>query len=468
MDRFINRKEELEFLERKYKEKGFQLLVIYGRRRTGKTELIKQFSTNKDSIYYLADKRGTLLNTKLFAKEASSFFNDVEPSAENFDDIFEYIVKRAGNKRMVVIIDEFSYLVEKDDSMPSIFQKISDNVLKNSNIVLILCGSSIGMMERGVLSYKSPLYGRRTGEWKLDPLTYKNSMDFFPKYKFEDRAKTALVLGGIPAYLKLFDDSLSMHDNIKNKMLAKGEFLYTEVERILQEELRDPSTYLRILDCMSKGATKIVDIANKSYLDAKDLPKYLNVLQKLGYVNKSHPVTEKKPKTKKTIYKISDNFFSFWFNFVSTYKNDLEMGEVERVAKKIEKDINAFLGRPFEELCKEFLRYLSLPFKPEKIGNWWGHTKVLNQVSGVLERKEIEIDLVCLSKKEALFVECKWKELSENQAGKILEELKEKSGFVETDAKKIYFGMIAKKIEGKVKLRKEGFFAFDLSDLEKI
>ena len=298
MNRFLDRQKELEFLERKFREKGFQLLVIYGRRRTGKTELIKQFSQHKNYIYYLADKRGTLLNARLFAKEAASFFNDVGPSVEDFDDVFNYIIKRVGNKRTIIIIDEFSYLVEKGNAIPSVFQKIADNILKKSNIMLILCGSSIGMMERGILSYKSPLYGRRTGDWKLNPLKYKDALDFFPKYGFEDKVKSVLVLGGIPAYLEVFDDSAPLYNNIKNKLLTKGEILYNEVKRVLQEELRDPSTYLRILDSISKGATKIVDIANKSLLDAKDVPKYLNVLQKLEYVRKIHPITEKKPKSK--------------------------------------------------------------------------------------------------------------------------------------------------------------------------
>ena len=463
MNRFLDRQKELEFLERKFREKGFQLLVIYGRRRTGKTELIKQFSQHKNYIYYLADKRGTLLNARLFAKEAASFFNDVGPSVEDFDDVFNYIIKRVGNKRTIIIIDEFSYLVEKGNAIPSVFQKIADNILKKSNIMLILCGSSIGMMERGILSYKSPLYGRRTGDWKLNPLKYKDALDFFPKYGFEDKVKSVLVLGGIPAYLEVFDDSAPLYNNIKNKLLTKGEILYNEVKRVLQEELRDPSTYLRILDSISKGATKIVDIANKSLLDAKDVPKYLNVLQKLEYVRKIHPITEKKPKSKKTIYKLSDNFFRFWFNFVSTYKNDLELGKTDIVIGKIKKDLDSFLGRSFEDFCEEILLELSLPIRVEKIGTWWGHYRK----NGI--RKELDVDIVCLDekKREALFMECKWSNLKENEAKYILKELKNKSGFVNWKGR-IHLGLIGKKIIGKDKLRKEGFVVFDLWDLKKL
>ncbi len=461
--KFIDREAEMEFLDRKYKEGGFQLLVLYGRRRVGKTELITRFMAGKEGIYYLADKRGTQTNSKLFAKEAAIFFNDIEPVAENFDNVFEYIVKRSNNKKIVVAIDEFSYLVERDHSIPSVFQKITDSILKNSNIMLILCGSSISMMEKGVLSYKSPLYGRRTGDWKLNPLKHMDAMKFFPKYNLEDKLKSVLLLGGVPEYLIKFDDSLSIQDNIKNMVFKKGEFLYNEVNVILQEELRDPSTYLRILDSMSKGATKIVDIANKSYIDAKDLPKYINVLQKLGYVTKLHPVTEKKPKTKKTIYKITDNFFNFWFSFVSPYKSDLESGKLNSATENLTKNINHFLGRWFEGLCKEILSDIKLPFKPSKTGTWWGYIKCLS-----LERKEVEIDLVCLeeNKKEAIFIECKWADLKEKEARKVLLELKEKSTFVEWERKKEYFGLIGKKVLGKERLRKDGFFVWDLKDLE--
>lgn len=460
---FINRASELKFLNKKYSEKGFQFLVIYGRRRTGKTELIKQFSENKNGIYYIADKRGTLLNAKLFAREAALFFNDVEPLVENFDGVFDYIAKRAGNKRIIITIDEFSYLVEKDDSVPSVFQKISDNILKNTNMTLILCGSSIGMMERGVLNYKSPLYGRRTGEWKLNPMKYKDALGFFPKYSFEDKVKAVLVLGGIPAYLRVFDDSLGIFGNIENKVLAKGEFLYDEVNRILQEELRDPATYLRILDSMSRGASKTVDIANKSYLDAKDIPKYLNVLQKLEYVRKIHPITEKKPKSKKTTYKISDNFFRFWFNFVSAYKNDLELGKTNLVIERIKKDFDSFLGILFENFCEQLLPELDLPIKLEKIGTWWGHCREKEK------RKELDIDLVGVNEKtkEILFIECKWSELKEKEAREILEKLKDKARFVNWNSKKEYFGLIGKKIKEKEKLKKDGLVVFDLADLEK-
>jgi len=465
---FINRKEELSFLERKYKEGNFQFIVLYGRRRTGKTELISHFLKDKDSIYYLADKRGTLINAKLFAKEAAKKYDDIEPAVDNFDLTFEYILKRAGNKKIIVAIDEFSYLLEKDDSLASVFQKISDMLLKNSNVFLILCGSSISMMEKGVLSYKSPLYGRRTGHWKLVPLHFIESVKFFPKYSIEDQIKTYLILGGIPAYMKEFNAEKGLYENIKDKILTKGEMLYDEVKVILQEELREPSTYLKILDNMAKGSTKIVDIANKSYLDAKDIPKYLNILQKLEYVKRINPITEKKPKSKKTLYKISDNFFQFWLNFIEPNRSELELNKRDVILEQIKKESDMLFGRSFEKLCAELMLELPLPITPSKIGTWWGRGKALSTEN--LAREEIEIDIVAIDehRNEILSVECKWSNLSEKEARQIIIDLKEKTKFIELKRKKDHLGIFAKNVQGKENLKKEGIIVFDLDDIKKI
>lgn len=453
---FVNRQAELAFLEQQYHEEGFRLAVLYGRRRVGKTELIRQFLSTKDGIYYLADRRGTLVNARLCAEEAALFFQDMPPAVENFDDIFVYIRQRAGKGKLVVVIDEFSYLVEKDDAIPSVFQRIADTILPDTAIMLILCGSSIGMMEQGVLSYQSPLYGRRTGDWKVAPLTYKDALGFFPRYGFEDRLQAVLLLGGIPAYLQVFDDRLSLWENISTHILTKGGRLYNEVRVILQEELRDPATYLKILESMSKGAAKTVDIAHQSYVEVKDLPKYFHVLQALEYVRRIRPITERKPMSKKTLYRLADNFFAFWFRFVAARQSDLEMGRTDAVLDQIKDGFPAFLGRQFEDFCREFLWTVRLPLAVSHVGPWWD--------------KDKEIDLVCLdeSQRQALFVECKWSDLTEQEARRVLAELQEKARFVEWERQKEHFGLIAKKMKGKETLRSEGFVVFDLEDIARV
>jgi len=332
MSRFIDREQELNFLEEKFKE-GKQLIILYGRRRVGKTELIKKFCEDKEHIYFLADKRGTLLNAERFANIVAEHFNDVPPKVKNFDDVFTYIAKRLNERKFLIVIDEFSYLIEKDDSIPSVFQLIWDEILKDKNVMLILCGSLVSMMEN-LLSYKSPLYGRRTGQWKLLPLMFKDAQQFFPNYSREEKIITYSILGGIPFYLSMFDDRKDVFTNVKEKILSKGEILYEEVEFLLREELKDYSTYLSILEAIARGNSRISEIANFCKMQAKDLPKYLNVLMKLDIVEKVFPITEKRT-TKKTIYKIKDNFFDFYFRFVYPFKSDLEVGNIEKVMEII-------------------------------------------------------------------------------------------------------------------------------------
>ena len=294
--KFINRTRELGFLENKYNEKGLNFIVIYGRRRIGKTELITHFSKDKDHIYFLANKRNTLSNADRFAEKAANHFNDVKPEVRDFDTVFNYIANRM-NKKLVVIIDEFSYLVEKDSAIPSVFLTIIEDILKKKDIMVIVCGSSISMMEEGVLSYKSPLYGRRTGEWKLNPFSIKNTIKFFPNFDIEDMIKFYFVFGNVPCYLAKINPEESLFENIRKKILTKGEFLYDEGKNLLMQELKEPDTYFDILEAMTKES-KPGEIANLAKIEAKDLPKYMKKLQKIELVEKIPIITEKKPKKK--------------------------------------------------------------------------------------------------------------------------------------------------------------------------
>ncbi len=462
MRKFINRREELEFLERTFREEGLKVVILYGRRRVGKTELINQFCRDKPHIYFIADKRGTSINAKEFAVKSAGYFNDVVPEVRNFDDAFNYILKRAGSRKIIVAIDEFSYLVEKDDSIPSVFQRMVDEHLKGMNIYLILSGSSISMMEEGVLSYKSPLYGRRTGQWKITPLRFSDSWLFLPEYSLEEFIEAFSVVGNIPAYLVQFDDSIDVYRNIENRILRKGSPLYEEIEFILREELREPSVYMSIIEAIANGMTRVTEIANRCYMDAKDI----RILQRLHLVHRLVPVTERKTKTKKAVYHVSDNFFRFWFRFVYPNRSDVEGGEIDSVLSKIKAGFDPYVGRIFEQVCREFLlelnRRADLPFHFTKIGNWWGYYRE----QGI--RREIEIDTIALNEdtKDILFTECRW---SNKPVGiKTYRELKEKSERVNwfNDERREYFAIFSKS-GFKPELKNKDIILFDLKDIKK-
>ncbi|MBI2135901.1 ATP-binding protein [Candidatus Woesearchaeota archaeon] len=453
--KFINRKAELEFLEARYKNKQFEFIVIYGRRRLGKTELIKEFVKNKKHIYFLCDKRGTAGNIARFKKMAAEYFNEAAIETNEPEEVFKHIVKKQSDK-LVIVFDEFSYLAEKDSSIPSIFQLIIDEVLKDSNIMLILCGSSINMMETGVLSYKSPLYGRKTGHWKVLPFTLKETSEFFANNTTSKNIEFWAVLDGIPFYLEKFSDKKSTLENVEAEILNKNGRLYEEIDFVLKEELREPDAYKSILEAIASGKNKVVEIANKAGIKVQDIDKYLKILIRLGIIKKEHPATEK-AKTKKSIYSFADNFFHFWFEFCEPYKSSIEINEY--AISKVKDDINSFFGKKFENLCRDILIEITkLNFT--KVGKWWGSNREND------ERKSIEIDILALNEqtKEILFGECKWSENVDAQT--IFDQLKQKSKHVNWNISKRqeYYCVIAKSFKRKA----EGCLCFDLNDIESL
>ena len=442
--RFIDREAELEFLEKKFNSSGAQFVVIYGRRRVGKTELIKQFCKEKNSLYFLADKRGTLLNVERFAQKAADQLSDVVPKAENFYDFFRYLIQRAASERVVIVIDEFSYLMERDNTISSVFQVIWDEYLKDENVMLILCGSSVSMMVEGVLSQKAPLYGRRTGQWKLDPLKIHNAWEFHRDIGAERAVEFYSVTGGVPLYILEFDAEKDVFENIREHILTKGEFLYDEAETLLKEELRTYYLYLSIFEAIAMGKTRIVEIADYSKIAQKDLPKYLTTLMKLELVGKEHPVTEKE-QSKKTRYFVKDNFFRFYFKYIHPNKTEIESGNPDKVISVIKRDFGSYVGKSFENIVYESLVRLNslgrLPFGFTRIGRMWG--KIPGKPKG---ENTYEIDLVALNDatKEILFAECKW--TNRKTDADVLETLTEKSMFVKWNnaERKEYFAVFSK------------------------
>ena len=419
--RFINRDTELKSLNRKWAQGLSQFIIIYGKRRVGKTELIKQFIKDKKAVYFLADKRTGIEQLRELGRIIGDAFDDSILSSRGFNDwleAFAYLKNRVRGK-FILAVDEYPYLVEVDKAISSIFQKGWDETLKDSGIFLVLSGSSIAMMESEALAYRAPLYGRRTGQILIKPLLFKESRGFFPKKDFAEALSIYAITGGMPAYLLQWDPSISINENIRKKIFLPTEFLHNEVEFILKEEFREPKNYMSILRAISLGKRKFSEIANETGLEKNILTKYLITLERLQIIEKEIPVTENAPqKSRKGLYAISDNFFRFWFQYVFPYKSDLEIARFDEVSRKMKESFHLLESATYEKICREMLWELQGEvFDFERVGKWW--------------EREKEIDIVALNfgTKEILFGEVKW---SEKQVGvNIFNELKEKARNVE-------------------------------------
>ncbi|MDI6738504.1 MAG: ATP-binding protein [Nanoarchaeota archaeon] len=446
--KFIGRKQELKFLEERHRSKQFEFIPIYGRRRVGKTELILQMIRNKKAIYFLATSGTKKNNIERFKKSASGAI-ELAALKDEWDPIFEHIAKSV-KERLVIAIDEFPYLIKSERGLSSIFQAIVDTHLKDSNIMLILCGSSMSVMLKKVLAYKAPLYGRRTGQIKLLPLRFKEVVEFLNK-PVDECIRVYSICGGIPAYLNEFVGKGDIFSIIAEKVLKKDAFLREEMDFLLRQEFRDPKVYYSILSAVSSGLRNMGKIISYCGFDSRaGITPYLRSLEAIGYLRREVPVTERS-RSKKGLYFIADPFANFWFRFVKENETLIEQ-DAEEAIKKIKPSFDALVASVFEDVCRELLWELRL-FDYEKTGRWW--------------HKGEEIDIVALnsSEKRILFAECKWQENVD--ASKVLAELKDKAKKVEWGgARKEYYCIFAKSFKRKPKL--DGIWLIDMKDIEKM
>jgi hypothetical protein len=398
---FVNREEDLAVLEKLYKEEAFQFVVLYGRRRVGKTRLVQEFIEGKPAIYFLADSISESEQLKNLGREVGEFFNDPILTEAGFKDwyqAFRYL-KEKGEKRFVFIIDEFPYLVNSNPAISSIMQKGIDSYLKGSRLFLILLGSSIGMMEKEVLFHKAPLYGRRTASLEIKEMTFDSLKAFYPSADFRKRVEIYSVMGTIPAYLERIDPEATIFRNIRTSILDRGSLLHNEVEFLLREELREPRNYFVILRSVAQGKRKLSEIINDTGFDKSYLSRYLDILKSIRLIEKEIPVTEKYPeKSRMGLYKLHDRFFTFWFKYVFPNRGRLEIGHMEYVLDKIRDSLSQHLSSVYEEVCRELCFRLMAERRLHftAIGKWWS--------------KNEEIDILALDEEEktAYFGECKW------------------------------------------------------------
>ncbi|MCD8377289.1 MAG: ATP-binding protein [Candidatus Gastranaerophilales bacterium] len=422
---FIGREAELRFLEDKYSDPNGQLIVLYGRRRVGKTETLKEFCKGKPHLFYSCTQSTDKVQLSKFSKQLLKENIPVKhyiSKFENWENLFyAFLDLPHGERQKLIVIDEFPYMCKGNPIIPSILQNLWDSEFKDSNIMIILCGSSMSFIENKLLAEKNPLYGRATGIYKMKEMGFYDAIQFFPNYSPRDKVITYAVLGGIPHYLRQWNPEFSVDENIKKNVLTKGCALYSEVEFLLHEELRETPMYNSIIEAVALGNTRLNDISQKSLIeDTAKTSVYLKNLIELGIVEKELSVDAKikeKANSNRGIYRLTDNFFRFWYSFGFTNFSELEDGDAEGVYEYIVKSaLHEFTSLPFEDVCKAFVRELqrdnALPFRYSKLGRWMGNTTIRNSnAPNGVSFAETEIDILAIGRdaKEYLVGECKFK-----------------------------------------------------------
>lgn len=436
---FFGRVNELAELEKSYKSDKFEFTVIYGRRRIGKTFLIQKYIEDKNSVYYMASQTGALNleRLSLLVNEKLGFGND-GPVYKDYFTLFQAVGRLAKDERLVFVIDEYPYLAESNEGVSSIIQAMCDHDWKESKLHLILCGSSMSFMEKQVLSAKSPLYGRRTSQIRLRPFTFFETKEMLKGMDKEDIAVIHSATGGVADYLSFVDKNLSLEENLINLFLNPSGRLFEETTNLLNQELKSPEVYNQIIYAIANGATKNVEISDKTNISSGSLTPYINNLIELGIIKKEVPYG--KNSGRKTIYRIKDGCFRFFYRYVLRYQSQIIAMNGEKIYNELIKDdLPNFMGEGFENISNDFFEKLNsngkLPGFVYSYGRWWGNNPI--------EKQEEEIDLLGEGKDFSIFGEFKWRNREFDI--KELEKLFSKSRFAPVSQSNAYYIIFTKK-----------------------
>lgn len=421
---FVGRDRELQVLDELWLSQKAEFLILYGRRRVGKTRLLKTWAERSQArvFYWVADPTSSFDQLRSFSQVLHNFRSRRSPASEDFDfgswrQAFEMMAELADHERIAIFLDEFTYLLEAERGIAGILQNVWDQVLSETNLLLVLSGSHLGMMQRQVLSYQAPLYGRATAKLQLDPLRFGDTCAYFPKYKAEERVALYSMLGGIPAYWERVQQGLSISENIRKLFLTPNTLLQDEPRLLLQDFLKEQRNYVTILKALASGAATPTQISPKTGLPTSQIPQYLENLIETGFVARKTPVTCLE-NTKLGRHMITDPFLRFYFRFLSNRQSQLAFGVQEQTLDEIKRHLLDFIGTyTWEELCREWLLKASalkrLPFAADQVGSAW--------------TRLAQVDVVGINRMEkTLYLgECKW---GLHNAGKeIVVELVEKT-----------------------------------------
>ena len=432
---FIGRDREINTLQELYEKDGFGMSVIYGRRRIGKSTLIVEFVKDKKSIFYTATKVGKEKNLELFSKQVLGVLDPAFEDAvfSSVEAVFDFITQKMPDEKLILVIDELPYWAEKDEALLSVMQKYIDTKWNQKNLMIILCGSALSFMENKVLSEKSPLFGRRDSQIRLEAFSYREAALFVPDYSAEEKAICYGITGGVAKYLSMIDARKSLDDNIKKLFFHPDVYLYDETRNLLTQEFSDITLVNNVIEQVASGENTVNGIAGK--VGEKE-PTVLYTLEKLirvGLVEKKKCSTEEKNK-KKTQYVLKDYMFKFWYDFIPKAHSVIEMGQGDLYYEKaVKPKLHSFMGSVFEEMCRYYTLEQGIQGRFDSFltqaGSWWGVEQVENQM-GEKVQQSADIDVLAISEtdKTAVVGECKFK--NEKMDKKVYDTLLRRAGLV--------------------------------------
>lgn len=436
---FIGREKELSQMNQRYEENNFQLFILYGRRRVGKTTLLKEFCKEKNHIFYSAEQSNEKMNLEKFSAEVFGHYGEttLEPF-RSWEKALSYIDERQRDAALVLVIDEFPYLAAIDPSLLSILQHLIDHRLQDGKLFLILCGSYMGFMEKEVLGVKSPLFGRRTAQLHMKPFDYLDSIKFLDGFSSEEKLMLYGAFGGTALYLQQIRSGKTVKENIIDSFLKPSSYLYEEPLLLMRQEVHEPGVYCAIIEAIARGASRANEIAVKTGEESAKCLKYISTLRELGIVYKEVPFGEKET-SRKALYHLSDFMFRFWYRYVSGNRTLLETDAHEIVwNRRIEPDYSHYMGQVFERVCRDYLLRMNskgvLPVLFTEIGRWWG--------TNAKNREQVEIDLIARDLNVYVFCECKW--TNEPVDFQVLKKLRDKSESFGKRPEKSYFILFSK------------------------
>lgn len=402
--RFIGRGAELGALERRYGSNRSELIPVYGRRRVGKTELLVRLSTGKPTVYFTASDKLRTPQIVGFMRAAAEWLGNsslAEAAPTTWEAALKLVIGAAPiNRKLLLVLDEFQWACHSSPELPSVIQRLWDHEWQHSGrLLLILCGSFVGFMEREVLGSRSPLYGRRTASIRLEPFGFREAADFQPQWSLEEKARAYFVCGGIPAYLRRFDPQLSVAQNVAREFFEIDAYFKGEPEFLLREELTELKQAASILEAVALGRRGQGEIARAVGLSASALAPHLKTLVNLGYLERLFPLSPKRPARTAVVYRIADPLLKFWFRFLEPNWSLLRRYTADRAFEHIvAQQWDAYCGEAFERLCRE-----ALPLLYEKEGIT-GRSQV-----GEYWARDVQIDVVGLRADEWVDLgECRW------------------------------------------------------------